>query len=128
MLAIAIETFSAQIMTTPLIMAVFGRVSLVGFLANIIVVPLVPFAMLFSLIAGVAGMIIPAISGWIALPARVLLNFILLVADWFSKLPLAQASVKMTAFSMLACYISLVIVIIGLNKRNQSVKMVLNEE
>jgi len=128
MLAIAIETFSAQIMTMPLIMAVFGRVSLVGFLANIIVVPLVPFAMLFSLIAGVAGMIVPAISGWIALPARVILNFILLVADWFSKLPHAQVSVKMTAFSMLACYISLVIVIIGLNKRNQSVKMVLNEE
>lgn len=125
---IAIETFAAQIMTTPLIMAVFGRVSLVGFLANVIVVPLVPFAMLFSLIAGVAGMAMPVLSGWIALPARVLLNFILLIADWFSKLPHAQWLVKMTIFSMLVCYISLIVIIIGLNKRSQSVKMVLNEE
>jgi len=128
MATIAIETFSAQIMTTPLIMAIFGRVSLVGFLANIIVVPLVPFAMLFSLVAGIAGMVVPVISGWIALPARILLNLILLVADWFSKFPHAQELVKMTVFSMLTCYIILVVIIIGLNKRNQSVKMVLNED
>ena len=75
-----------------------------------------------------AGMVVPVISGWIALPARILLNFILLVADWFSKFPHAQELVKMTVFSMLTCYIILVVIIIGLNKRNQSVKMVLNED
>src|SRR5690606_35008252 len=42
---VAVETTSAQLMAVPLIMYVFGDFSVVALLANMAVVPLIPFAM-----------------------------------------------------------------------------------
>ncbi len=119
--SIAIESFAAQIMTLPFIMLIFGRISLVGFLANIIVVPMVPFAMLFSLFAGLAGMIAPAISGWFALPARIILDVMILVATWFSKWPNAQTRTSVSIAGLLVLYAIIAIVLLGLKKRSVSV-------
>jgi competence protein ComEC len=127
LVTIGVETFSAQIMTTPLIMMVFGRVSVVGFLANVITVPFVPFAMLFSFIAGLAGMIIPAVSGWIGLPARLLLNAILLVAEKLASLPGAQKLASLSWQYMLVSYLAIAIFIVAMNKRSQSVKIRVKE-
>jgi len=120
---IAIESLSAQIMTLPLIMFIFGRVSVVGLLANIIIVPLVPFAMLFSLIAGLAGAVVPAVAGWLALPARIVLDFMLLAATWFSHWPSAQALASITAVGLVFLYLILAIFILGLKKHTENVKI-----
>lgn len=98
------DTLSAQIMTMPIIMFIFGRVSAVGVLANLIVVPLVPFAMFFSFVAGIAGMIVPSISGIFAFPAKVLLFAILDVAHIFAEIPNALVSVKISMQEMLLLY------------------------
>lgn len=122
--SVAIESFSAQILTLPLIMLIFGRISLVGFIANIIIVPMVPLAMLLSLIAGVGGMLAPAISGWIALPARIWLNIMIWVATGLSKVPGAQTRANVTVGGFIILYVILVIVILGLRKRAQSVTII----
>jgi competence protein ComEC len=121
---VATESFAAQIITLPLILLIFGRLSLVGFIANIIIVPMVPIAMLLSFIAGLAGMITPVLSGWIALPARYLLNSMLWIADWFSRLPHATANVKISVASFIVLYLAIILLIIGLSRRSQSVIMV----
>lgn len=118
---VAVESFSAQIMTLPLIMFIFGKVSIVGFTANSIIVPFVPFAMLASFIAGVCGMIAPAIAGWIALPARVLLNAMINISSWMAELPHAIAAIQISAVTMLCLYVIIGIVVLGLKKRAQSV-------
>jgi len=84
---IMIESLCAQIMTIPIVLFIFGQVSLVGMIANMLVVALIPLAMLLSLIAGVAGMLIPAIAGWFAWPAQVLLTYMLDVATMLSRIP-----------------------------------------
>lgn len=127
LITIGIETFSAQIMTTPILMMVFGKVSIVGFLANVITVPFVPFAMLFSFIAGLAGMIVPAISSYIALPARIILNSIIFVAEKLSELPGAQKLASLSWQLMIVSYLIILICIVAMNKRLQSVKIVNNE-
>jgi len=119
--SIAIESFAAQIMTLPLIMFIFGRISVVGFLANIIVVPMVPLAMLFALISGLAGMFAPVISGWFALPARVLLDVMLWVAHWFSTWPHATTQTSITAAGFLSLYAIIAVAILGLKKHFVSV-------
>lgn len=119
--AVAIESFAAQIMTMPLIMLIFGRVSAVGFLANIIVVPMVPIAMLFSLIAGLGGMLLPALAGWIALPARLVLDFMLWIATWLSAWPGAQVRASVSAAGFAVLYAIILIMILGLKKRAVSV-------
>jgi len=48
-------TLAAQLTTLPVILANFERLSLVAPIANVVVVPFVPVAMLFSAIASVAG-------------------------------------------------------------------------
>jgi competence protein ComEC len=120
---VAIESFAAQLMTLPLIMMIFGRISLVGLIANIIIVPLVPYAMLFGVFSGFAGMLVPTIAGWFALPARLLLNLMLWLAAWFAKWPHAQIDKTISSGSLAALYGIIVVALIGLKKRAQSVKI-----
>jgi competence protein ComEC len=122
-LAMAIESFSAQIMTTPLIMMIFGRVSIIGLLANVIVVPLVPMAMFLSFIAGVAGAAIPILAPYLALPARILLNFIILITEKLAFVHGAYKLISVSFIPMIILYLSIFIIYIGLRKRAQSVKI-----
>lgn len=121
---VSVESFAAQIMTVPIILLIFGRLSVVGLLANIVIVPMVPLAMLLSFLAGLAGMIAPVISGWIALPARYLLNTMLWLADIFASLPHATVLVKISAGGFIALYAVIGLLIFGLNRRAQSVTIV----
>lgn len=84
---VAVETLAAEIMTLPLILYIFGQMSFVGIIANVLVVSMIPFAMLASLLAGVAGMFMPLLSGIFALPARFILTYMLDTALFLSRLP-----------------------------------------
>jgi competence protein ComEC len=84
---VILESISAQVMTAPLILYIFGETSLIALVSNALIVPLVPFAMLFSLIGGLAGMLVPAISGIIAWPATVLMTYMLDMVALFAKVP-----------------------------------------
>lgn len=84
---VALESFCAELMTAPYILYVFGQVSFIGLLANVLVVALVPLAMLLCLVAGLSGMLVPAIAGWFAWPAKLLLTYMLDVANLLSHIP-----------------------------------------
>src|SRR3990167_7356230 len=101
---ILFETLAAYLMTLPLIMFIFGKLSVVALLANLLVVPLVPFAMLFSAIAGLAGMLAPLYAGWLALPAQLLLTYMLDVAYWLSGLSFAQLLTSLSGIQMIILY------------------------
>lgn len=101
---VLIESSSAQMMTLPLIMYVFGEVSLVALPANLLVVPVVPLAMLLSLAAGICGMALPAISGWVAWPAKLVLVYILDITRLFASIPHVLASRSLTLAQMAILY------------------------
>ncbi len=84
---VALESLCAELLTLPYILYVFGQMSFIGLMANVLVVGFVPMAMLVCLVAGVSGMLIPAIVGWLAWPARLLLTYMLDVANALSRLP-----------------------------------------
>jgi hypothetical protein len=63
----------------------------VSLVANVLVVPLIPLAMLLCLAAGLAGVMVPALAGWLALPARFALTYMLDVAALLSRVPYAFA-------------------------------------
>lgn len=84
---VALESISAEIMSLPLILYVFGQMSLIGLPANVLVVVLVPLAMLLSLIAGLAGMLVGAVSGWFTWPASLLLSYMLDIAHLMAHIP-----------------------------------------
>jgi competence protein ComEC len=86
-IAVALESIAAEVMTLPFILHFFGQMSLVSLPANMLVVALVPLAMLLSFIAGLAGMLIPSFAGWVAWPAKEILNYMLDTAHILSTLP-----------------------------------------
>jgi len=99
-----LESTAAQLMTLPLILYIFNDSSFVAIFANLLVVPLVPLAMLFGFIAGMAGMLAPAFAGWFAWPARYLLTYLLDVATLVSRIPYMQFSVSIGLYSLIFMY------------------------
>lgn len=85
--SICIETICATILVLPYALFIFGEMSLVSLLANVLVVPLVPLAMLLGLFAGLGGLLLPVIAGWIAWPATVVLTYMLDIAALLSRIP-----------------------------------------
>lgn len=119
---VVVETLCAEVMTLPLIMLIFGQMSLVALLANAVVVPLIPAAMLFSAIAGLAGAIAPQLAGWLALPAQVLLTFILDVIHLFASIPSIFLRAYLSPTLAIGVYIFILGFVIVLNHRVKAKK------
>ncbi len=105
------ETLCAQLMALPLIMYIFGKVSLIALPANILVVPLVPLGMLLSFVAAISGMLIPTLAGWFAWPARILLTYMLNIVSLMSRLPHALAPSSLSLPKLMAVYGGIVFVV-----------------
>lgn len=117
---VVLETLAAELMTLPLIMMAFNQLSLVGLIANALVVPLIPFAMLFAAIAAGAGMLIPAIAGWFAWPANLLLTYILDVARLLSSIPGVFLHRSVSLAGMLGLYASILLAMLLVQKHKTS--------
>jgi competence protein ComEC len=113
-----IESFTAQILTLPLILYFFSQLSIIAPLTNLVILPLVPLAMAVSFAAGLAGMIIPAFAGWIAWPAMIVLWLITGAIDQFAALPWAGRTDHLSLPAMLTMYTLILILTIALKRAN----------
>ncbi len=110
---IVIETLSAQLTTLPLIMMVFGTFSVLSLVANILVVPLVPVAMLLTFIAGISAAFVP----WLAWPATWLLTYLTNLVVWMAGVSWASVEVTLSLPMFLAAYGTLFLVGLHLWRR-----------
>jgi competence protein ComEC len=101
------ETISAQLVTLPILVLAFGQFSNVAVIANLLVLPFVPLAMLLTFIAGVAALIVPNCAVIIGLPAQWLLTYMTTVTEYLAGLPWAQAEVQIQPWHVVAAYILL---------------------
>lgn len=109
---VAIETACAEIMTMPLIMFIFGQVSVVGILANVLVVTLIPLAMLGCFVCGIVGAIAPTLVGWIAWPTKLLVTYMLDTAQLLSQIPhVFQTNKYLSVVDMVVCYVVITAII-----------------
>lgn len=99
-----IETVAATAMTLPLILFTFERLPVLSLIANVLVAPLIPFAMLTTTVAGVAGMIAPAILGWLGIPATIIIGYIVWVVEMLSGISWAQMDVSIPVGIMIGLY------------------------
>ena len=112
-----IETLSAQVLTLPLIMYVFGQYSPLALLANVLVLPLIPIAMLLTFIAGIAGVATPSIASIAGWPGETLLRYMTTVVDYLAQQPLAGQEVSLSIEFVLVGYSLLIAAIIFLWRR-----------
>ncbi len=83
-------TFSTQIFVSPFILYMMGQISIIGVVANILVLPFVPITMLAVFLTGSLGFISTAVSqifGWIS---HLLLTYELLIVQKFAQIPFAS--------------------------------------
>ncbi len=107
---IAIETTCAQIMALPIIMVIFGELSLISVFANVLIVPFIPIAMAATFVAGIAGIAVPAIAGWVAVPAKVLLVAMTSMIALLSNIPWALITVSINWYVVIAWYVAVLCV------------------
>ncbi len=102
------STSATQLMVLPLLLYQSGTLSLVSLPANLLALFPVPFAMLFSFVAALGGMAFGTYAAALALPAYLLLRYIIAVASALASLPFAVVNVPaFNAWWMAAGYVAL---------------------
>jgi len=88
------ETLSAQIFVLPLILSTFGLISIIAPMTNIIILPIIPAVMLFIFLSTIIYWIIPVIGKLAFLICYLPLKYIILVAQYFAKLPISALTIS----------------------------------
>ena len=84
-----IETMAAQVATLPIMIMAFHQFSLIAPLANILILPFIPLAMLLVAIAGGAAIALPYIMHIVSWPAEQLLHLQIAIIHWCADIPWA---------------------------------------
>lgn len=101
---ILVLTLSAQICVAPILLLNFDRLSLVAPLTNILVLPVIPFAMLFGFLAGLLAMIWNLLALPLAWIAWGMLEYVIKVVEWTAKVPLASVNYEHFGIWFLVLY------------------------
>lgn len=116
-------TLGAQIMTLPLLVYEFGRLSIISPVINILVVPLTPFIMAF----GFLGTFLSFVNFWlgevIMWPVYLILKYIIWISEVLAKIPYANIEIYIFNkwYYVLIVYIFIMIVIF-----NKQIKLFIN--
>ena len=111
-------TLAAQVMALPIIVFNFGRLSLIAPLANLLVAFALPLAMLLGFIAVVLSFFLFELSLIFAYLTSVVLEYIIQVIKWTSKVPYASLDLPgMRLWVIVVYYILLTLFLFWWNKR-----------
>ncbi|MDQ6795314.1 MAG: competence protein ComEC family protein [Chloroflexota bacterium] len=121
-------SLAAQAATLPIVLASFGRLSLVAPAVNLLVVPLVAPAMAMAAIALAAGSLValaglPAVIATVAgLPAWVCLGLIIAVVRAGASLPFASLTLTPPADTIAAAVTGALILVVGWRRTRELVR------
>jgi competence protein ComEC len=113
---IALLTFSVELFVVPLLVYQFQIFSPFALIANVLLLPLVPYAMLAAFVGGVAFFVLPGLHMLPAALAYLFLRIITSVAEQISVWPGATAQVSIGAGALLLWYAFLFLAIVTLRK------------
>jgi len=97
-------TISAMLMTLPLIIFQFGRFSPISILANILILPIIPFLTVFALLNAIISSLIPFlgnIMGWVT---WIFTSYWLSVSYLVNKVNFLSFNFKISWLIVLICY------------------------
>ena len=106
---IAGETIAAQLATLPILLAAFGQVSLIALVANLLIVPLIPLAMLLVFGAGTFASLVYPIGSLFGGVAQILLGYMTGVVQWCASLPWALLHVSVPGWVAVLLYAAMIV-------------------
>ena len=110
-------TIGTQIAVLPLLLYQTGLLSFSAFPANLLVLPVIPFAMLFTLIAGLVGTL-PGIGVILSIPAHLSLSYVLFIAESIAALPGAAITIPAFPFIVVVLAYGLLIFFLYRTRKN----------
>jgi competence protein ComEC len=119
-------TLAAQSFTLPILIFNFDRLSLIGPLANVLIVPLIPFVTVLGFIAAVLGMVflpLGQLASWFVWP---FLTYILKLTDYFSGFSFASVSLGGTFWLLLLPLYSALLYLIWRRQNKERLKILKN--
>jgi len=87
-------TLAAQVFALPILIYNFGQISMISPLANILILPLIPFITILGFIFAFIGIFWEVLAQILSWPAWLLVTYTLKIIDWFSKIPWASLTFK----------------------------------
>jgi len=106
-------TLAATLPTLPIVAALFGRISLVAPLANVVAVPIFPPLMIAAVATAVTGALVPIAAVPLALVAFVLARILRAVVETAASLPAASLEVPRGPFTAILLAVACVAAIRG---------------
>ncbi len=103
-----LTTVSAQLAVVPLLLGNFGMFSLTSFLANILILSVIPVTMGLGFIMGGLGLFSDFLAGIVGVALNLLLSYELWVIDLFSKISLAIVTESFGFFAAALYYLFLI--------------------
>jgi competence protein ComEC len=92
---IFLMTLAAQIMVAPLLIGYFHSLSIISLVVNILILPFVPFVMLFGFLAGTLGIIFVPLGKVIGFIAWALAHYQIWIVERFASFSLASISLTL---------------------------------
>ncbi len=118
--SILVMTFSAYIFTLPILIYNFGRISLVGPLTNVLILPFIYWIMIFGFIFGLAGMLWSGLGLILSLPCWLLLTYVVKIVDFFSKSWAAKTIENVHWLWLIIAYLILAVFVYWLERKEKS--------
>lgn len=113
--AVLLSSAAAILATLPLSLMYFGQLPVYALVANLLVLPAVPYAMLFGVLS-----LLPFLGPGFAFLAQLILNYIIRTVGWIAHWPGAVLQVNLSPMLAMACYLFLLSVyFIGRRKLRQ---------
>jgi competence protein ComEC len=117
--AIATSTLSVQIFVLPALLYFTGNLSFFALPANLLVLPILPFALFAGFIAGIASCINSFLAYIPALIADAFLRYILFIVHLINNIPYSAVTIISFPFwAAVACYIPLTLWAISIYRKN----------
>ncbi len=95
-------TIGTQLYVLPILLFSMGTLSLVSVLVNVLVLPIVPFAMLATFVVGIVASVALPLGILLGFGAHLVLSYIIKVAELFSLMPYAAVTIPAFPFWLVA--------------------------
>ena len=118
---IVVSTLSTQVAVMPLVLHLTGAFSLSALPVNIFTLVIVPYAMICAFVAGIGGILLGSFGVVLALPAYLLLSYIINVAEFVAHIPYASLQVGAPSFLvMIIAYVLMMFIFLTVARRTAS--------
>lgn len=105
---VVLATMAALLLTLPLILYHFARLSLVSPIANLLILPAQPGVMIWGGLATLTGMVIPAAGQLLAWVAWLFLSYTISLVRFFAGFPWASLPLIVTPTGVVVLYLALI--------------------